>query len=240
MKILAYALAGSLILLPVFPSRAFAQKESAPPAQPTVVSVNALVPSLAPAAETQTTQTKGGVRITLETDTFTAEAVPVKEDTQFQPGFKEIFKYHCPPGTQPVYYEHKYKPMVAVKPDHLVLHLHIDNQLPRVFRGSGALVQFNIAGKAVHVSPEGYGDFVNAIIPPRSSQDIDIVGPAIDIIPPQATIGIYFYDVVTKMDAAGNIQEKQNFEWYYSYQTQSVSKDVTLPPTTKSCGAVTQ
>jgi hypothetical protein len=55
--------------------------------------------------------------------------------------------------------------------DRLVLHLHLTNNLPRVFRGAGALIQFNIAGKAVPVDSNGYGDFLNAIIPPRSNQD---------------------------------------------------------------------
>jgi len=80
-------------------------------------------------------------------------------------------------------------------------------------------VQFQVAGKTLHVDPSGFGDFLNAIVPPRSSQDIDIVGPAIADLPERATIGVFIYDVVTKMDEAGNIQEKQNFEWYYAWET---------------------
>ncbi len=238
MKSYACLVSVPLSLFLVLPALAQGGKAPAPPPQPTVVTVPMTVPSLAPAPETKTTQTKGGVRITAETDEFTADVVPVRIDTQFEPGFKEMFKYHCTPGQPIAYFEHSYKPEVVSKPRNLIIHLKIDNQMPRVFRGAGALVQFNVAGKAIHVNPEGYGDFINAIVPPRSSQSVDIVGPEIASLPPQATIGVFLYDVVTKMDAAGNITEKQDFEWYYSLQSQSVTKEVTMPATTKTCGNI--
>jgi hypothetical protein len=37
------------------------------------------------------------------------------------------------------------------------------------------------------------------------------------------------------MDEAGNIKEKQDFEWYYSWATQTTTQDVTVPPPTKVC-----
>jgi hypothetical protein len=211
-------------------------KKTISPAEPTVANVDVATPSLAPSTETKTTQSKGGVQIAIDTDVYTAEVKPAYIDTPFQPGFKEIFHIGCTgPGTQLAYFIRDSKPQVALNHDHLVLHLHITNSLPRVFRGAGALIQFNIAGKTVHVNSNGYGDFLNAIIPPRSTQDIDIVGPELSIIPPQATIGVFIYDVVTKMDDAGNIREKQDFEWYYNWATQTTSKQVTLPAEQKVC-----
>lgn len=216
------------------------KKPAAPPPEPTVVSVDVAVPSLAPSPETKTTQLKGGIQIAMDTDVYTADVRPVYNDTRFEPGFKEMFHIPCTgtrSGTgQPLaFFKRDYTPQVTMNHDHLVLHLHITNNLPRVFRGAGALIQFNIAGKTVHVDSNGYGDFLNAIIPPRSTQDIDIVGPELSIIPPRATIGVFVYDVVTKMDEAGNIKEKQDFEWYYSWATQSTTKQVTLPAEEKLC-----
>lgn len=212
------------------------KKPAEPPPEPTVASVDVGVPSLAPSAETKATQLKGGIQIAIDTDVYAADAKPVYTQTPFQPGFKEIFHIGCMgAGTVPTYFIRNYKPQVTLNHDHLVLHLHLTNNLPRVFRGAGALIQFNIAGKAVHVDSNGYGDFLNAIIPPRSTQDIDIVGPELSIIPPRAIIGVFIYDVVTKMDDAGNIKEKQDFEWYYNWTTQTTTKQVTLPADQKVC-----
>ncbi len=60
-----------------------------------------------------------------------------------------------------------------------------------------------------------------------------IVGPPVGSIPSPCTIGIFLYDVVTKMDQAGNITDKQNYEWYFSYQTQAVDRQTEIPATTE-------
>ena len=220
-------------------SIARAQKNSPAPPQPTTVSVEVSTPSLAPMPQTEATQSKGGVQISIDTDLFKTDVVPNPVKSPYEPGFKEMFHIPCTGQRNPNggfnYYITNYEPLVVTKPDHLVMHLHITNNLPRVFRGAGALIQFTIGGKAIHVDPQGYGDFANAIIPPRSAQDIDIVGPAISDLPANATIGVFLYDVVTKMDDAGNIQEKQDFEWFYSWATQRQAKDATMPPAEKSC-----
>jgi UDP-N-acetyl-D-mannosaminuronic acid transferase (WecB/TagA/CpsF family) len=40
-------------------------------------------------------------------------------------------------------------------------------------------------------------------------------------VPDQTTIALFLYDVVSNTDAAGNITQKQNFEWFYNYTTES-------------------
>lgn len=214
------------------------KKDDTPPPQPTVVSVDVATPTIALSPESKADVTKGGIKISIDTDLFTAKDAVVAEEIPFQPGFKEMFHIPCVGQRSSnglSYFIVAYKPQIVVKPEHLVLHLHITNQLPRVFRGAGAVVQMNIAGKSIHLNPEGYGEFINAIIPPRSSQDFDIIGPRISDLPPRATIGVFLYDVVTKMDDAGNIKEKQDFEWYYNWATQTTTKDVTIPPSSKIC-----
>jgi hypothetical protein len=124
-------------------------------------------------------------------------------------------------------------PDLIVSPDRLVFHVNISNQMPRVFRGSGIAVQFNVAGKIAAVDSSGYGDLTNIIVPPRGEQEITVLGPPIEGIPAPSTIGLFFYDVVTNTDQAGNVTEKQNFEWYFSYQTQTTDKEFSIPPPTK-------
>jgi hypothetical protein len=214
------------------------KKEKAPPPEPTVVTVDVTTPTIALTPESKASVTKGGVKISIDTDLFTSNAEIVPVESPFQPGFKEMFHIPCVgtrTGNGMSYYITSFQPQTVVKPEHLVIHLHITNQLPRIFRGAGAVVQMNVQGKSIHLNPEGYGDFVNAIIPPRESQDFDIIGPLVSDLPPRATIGVFLYDVVTKMDDAGNIKEKQDFEWFYSWATQTGTKDVTLPAPTKGC-----
>ena len=43
-------------------------------------------------------------------------------------------------------------------------------------------------------------------------------------------MGLFFYDVVTKTDNAGNVTEKQNFEWFYDYSVQLKEEEVQLDP----------
>lgn len=228
-----------LALIVVSPVLALAKKDVAL-APPVVVSIDVLTPSISPAPETKPLQSKGGVTISIDTDTYKTAAVPQAVESQFQPGFKEAFHIPCTgaftPGLGHIdYFLRDFQPQAVTKTDHLVVHLHITNSLPRVFRGSGAIVQFQVAWKTAHVDASGFGDFLNAIIPPRSSQDIDIVGPAIADLPERAAVGVFIYDVVTKMDEAGNIQEKQNFEWYYTWETQRHTAEVTLPAQQKFC-----
>jgi len=192
--------------------------------------MTAQVPSLAPLAESDASQVKDGLRITLQPETYRAEDLLVDSARQVPP--PSFLGVTAMPDPRAVYVEHTQSPKVVIKPDHLVFHVHISNQLPRVFRGSGIAVQFNIAGKVTSVDPSGYGDLVNVIIPPRSEQEITIIGPEVAKIPSPCTVGLFLYDVVTKMDQAGNITDKQNFEWYFSYQTQATEKEVSVPAPT--------
>lgn len=207
------------------------KKKDPPPAPPPAnVTVKVLIPSLAPLAESAASQEKGGLRITLEPTGFQTQETVVDSAREVAPPSK--FGIVMKPDPNAIYVQHTQTPQLLVKPDRVIFHVHINNQLPRVFRGAGIAVQFNVAGKVTNVDPSGYGDLVNVIIPPRSEQEIIIVGPKVGSIPSPCTIGVFLYDVVTKMDDAGNVTEKQNFEWYYSYRTQDSEKEIPGPSST--------
>jgi hypothetical protein len=199
--------------------------------QPTIVKLSTPVPSLTGLSGTEQSQTKGGLRITTQTETYKAidSMMPMQREVP-PPQFLGVVAMPSPDAK---YVELTYQPALAVSPERLNFHVHISNGMSRVFRGSGIAVQFNVAGKIVTVDPSGYGDLVNVIIPPRGEQEVVIVGPEISSITAPCTIGLFLYDVVTNTDQAGNVTEKQNFEWYFSYQTQAVEKEFSVPAPTR-------
>lgn len=84
---------------------------------------------------------------------------------------------------------------------------------------------------------ENYSEFLDVIIPPRQQAEISIFGVSLSQMPVEkTTLGIFIYDVVTKVDQAGNILEKQNFEWFFDFSTEK--KEAFGPPTTVERGWV--
>lgn len=198
-------------------------------AAPTMVKVSAKLPTLAPMAETNPFQEKGGMKISVAPVQYNLAEGNSISVVQVRQSFKEVLRFG-PPQAANVFVERTYTPALDVKPDRLIFKVHLSNQMPRVFRGSGIAVQFNVAGKLVAVNAEAYADIVNAIIPPRGEQELEVYGPQIATIPDPTTIGLFFYDVVTNTDNAGNVTEKQNFEWYFQYGCQLVEKELPVQP----------
>jgi hypothetical protein len=196
---------------------------TAPPPPPTAdkqITITCLQPNTTPLQETKEMQTKGGIQIIVAMQPFQCEKAVKERSVASTPDFTEaILASKTHPGEH--YVETTRTPYFLTKPDRLKVTLKIVNQLSRVFRGAGGVVQFTVAGKTWANKQEDYAEFSNAIIPPRGEQQIEIYGPPTEAIPAQANIGLFLYDVVTKTDQAGNIVEKQNFEWYYSYGLQT-------------------
>jgi len=204
------------------------KKTSKEAPQPTIVKLSAAVPSLAALEDTPQSQTKSGLRITLAPETYEAKESWNVQSRQVPP--PSFLGMVVQPSPSAVYLEQTRVPSLTISPDRLVFHLHLNNQMSHVFRGSGIAVQFNAAGKVVPAEPSGYGDLTNIILPPRSEQEVDILGPQVATIKSPCTVGVFLFDVVTNTDLAGNVTEKQNFEWYFSYQTQAVEKEFSVPP----------
>jgi hypothetical protein len=221
----AAAICVAMLTEPAYSQR---RREPKREAEPTSVKTSALVPSLAVSAETPENQIKGGLRITVSPEPFkTVESWSTKQRGVPPPS---KFGFVVVPAPNAVYMERTKVPGLVVAPDHLVFHVHLNNEMPRVFRGSGIAVQFNVAGKLVSVDSSRYGDLLNIILSPGNEQELTILGPDISSITAPTTIGLFFFDVVTNMDQAGNVAEKQNFEWYFTYQTQAVEKEFSVPP----------
>jgi len=197
-----------------------ATTQTAAPPPETPVKMSCKQPTTTPLQETKEVQTKGGVQIIVAMQNFTCEQVYKRTMTNLPiPISEQILSAKNHPGQR--YVEVTKTPTFAVKPDRLKVTIKLVNQLPHVFRGSGSVVQFTVAGKTWASKQEDYAEFTNIIIPPRGEQQIEIYGPPTDALPAQANIGLFISDVVTKTDNAGNPTDRQHFEWYYNYTLQT-------------------
>lgn len=191
-----------------------------PPAPNQMVTISCEMPNSTPLQETKEIQTKGGIQIIVAMQPFQCTRAFKETSAPAKVTFGElVLASQTHKGQR--FVETTRTPYFVVKPERLKVTIKVVNQLPRVFRGAGTVVQFTVAGKTWANKQEDYAEFSNVIVPPRGEQQIEIYGPPVDMIPKQANVGLFLYDVVTKTDQAGNITEKQNFEWYYSYGRQT-------------------
>jgi len=192
-----------------------------PPPTPLVC----FLPIITPLPETKITQAKGGISISVSPVEYSTTLEIKRTETEVQP---PLFSFSSKKATR--YVEIVTKPVAAIIPDNLRFKISINNLLPRVFRGAGAVFQFTAGGKVLPMGVENYSEFLDVIIPPRQQAEISIFGVSLSQMPAEkTTLGIFIYDVVTKVDQAGNILEKQNFEWFFDFSTEK--KEGFGPPT---------
>jgi hypothetical protein len=201
-----------------------------PPPETRQINVSCEFPVIAPMAETYEVQTKGGMEITAAARRIACAehmerlttARPPTEAEDFQDHLRGIAMPHTETTTTPVF-----KP----EPERIAFTLKINNQLSRVFRGQGAVVQFALDGSTWSGKEDDYVTFTNLMILPRGHAEIEIAGPPVQALKGGGStgiIGISLFDVVTGMDAAGNVTEKQNFEWLYAYSTKTQNQAGTV------------
>jgi hypothetical protein len=200
------------------------RRKEPPPQESAKVSVK--LPTLALLGDTQASQDKGGLKISVAPVAYQTKTAYEYKTHRATPSFKEQLFSNHQPGS--VFVERTRIPSRLVDPDRLRFTVILSNAMPRVFHGAGIVVQFNVAGKLSAVDELGYAELRNAIIPPRSEQQIEIYGPLLSSLPDHGNLGLFFYDVVTKTDNAGNVIEKQNFEWFYDYSVQLKEEEVQL------------
>jgi hypothetical protein len=181
--------------------------------------VTLAIPTVTPQAETQYSQEKGGIEISVAPADYT---VTTHEEVARQPKpapvwmsiLSSVVGFRCPS-----YVETTTTQTPVVDPPQLRLLVKINNKMPRVFYGRGTIIQFNAGGRMLAVDQSGYETFLGTIVPPRQEQQIEILGPPLSTLtPPNGIIGIFLYDVVTNQDDAGKVTEKQNFTWYFDYK----------------------
>lgn len=197
---------------------------TAPPPPPETIDLSCKLPTLAPLAETKEMQEKGGIAIAVAPASFSCAQHMERRVEQATPGFGEELAVRLAEGknTQPAQLmEETNTPVLTVTPDRLVFQITLNNKLSRVFRGAGTVVLFNVGGKNTKIDGQNFAELANSIVPPRTDQQVTIYGPPVATLRDHETVGLFLYDVVTKTSAAGDILEKQNFEWYYNYAVQN-------------------
>lgn len=198
---------------------------SAPPPPARKATVSAKVPVVAPLPETREAQEKGGVEIAVVPSSYAAATKQRYSVSPKSPGLGSMIGASLMTAGNSrnlLYVEETLTPFLSVEPGRLQFSVRVNNKLSRVFRGQGAVVQFNVGGKLVPFGETDYAEVLNGIVPPRNENTFTIRGPRLDAIPDKSTIGIFLYDVVTQTDVAGNVVEKQNYEWYFDYALKTV------------------
>lgn len=194
------------------------------------------MPYLTPLGKTEESQSKGGIQISIAPVSHKVVRENKVTTESADPGLGQALLKGAAEGasgqeqSSDRYVRVKKVQVPRVKPDSLRFLVTVSNQMSRVFRGSGAVVQFNINGNLKGVDQSSYRSLTNAIIPPRNEQQFRIYGPPLSTLPKNANIGVFIYDVVTKTDESGKVTEKQNFEWYFKYTTE-VQKDTAVVET---------
>jgi hypothetical protein len=183
------------------------------------------VPVITPLPESQQTQDRGGVKITVDPIPYGATVQHHWQERAVNPTFSELM--NLPHGKTSLFVEATDTPRLTVSPAQLQFQITVYNEMSRVFRGDGTVVQFRVAGRSVAVEQKNYADLVQLIIPPRQSQPIKVYGPDLNTMPEAGTtVGFFLYDVVTGTDKAGNVTAKQNFEWYFNVAFQEKQQAV--------------
>lgn len=199
--------------------------QTTPPAPVPQMSIKCGIPSITTLPETKEAQEKGGLEIAVVPSIYKAVRKDRTITTQAQPPIGLAFiPVVANNNQQRVYVEQVTTPSLKAEPARLQFRVRVNNKLARVFRGQGSVVQFNVGGKLIPFNNIDYKEFLNGIVPPRNETEFTIYGPSLDLIGDKGTIGIFLYDVVTATDTAGNTTDKQNYEWYFAYETKTVEE----------------
>ena len=192
-----------------------------PAAPPPAVEVSAIVARVVPSPQTTALLRHSGVAITLAPTRFDTVSTP---GCTYQPAPQSLLEI-MPNGvslqTHEKWVETRFNDLV-VAPDRLSFLLTIKNGMNRVFRGAGAIVQFNVDQQVQAVEQSNYLEFINALIPPGGESQVRIAGPPLTALRDSATLGVFLYDVVTEIDKAGNVTKRENFEWYFHVRRERI------------------
>ncbi len=204
------------------------KKTKKEPPAPQEIEMSAKLPTVTPLAGTNLSQEKGNVRISVGLVSYKVGVVYISHAQRTNPGFKEAFL--LPHNQTDVFIERTCTPVAQVLPSRLEFLVTVDNEMDHVFRGSGMVVRYQVAGKDMAVDQGAWADLVNAIIPPRGSQQVAVYGPAVNTLPSNGTLGLYFDDVVTGTNPAGDVTQRQSFEWYFQLNFQDQDIQAEEPP----------
>lgn len=204
--------------------------ETTAPSPPVYTTISAQVPVITAMPETSEAQRKGGLEITIVPARYHLEKRDVTTIEPITPGLGRTLQESLAIGDgkprSAVRVQEETETILAPTPERLQFVVRLNNQLSRVFRGQGAVIQFNVDGQLIPFGHVDYTNFLNGVVPPRNESSFVIFGPRLRELPDSGAIGLYIYDVVTETDAAGNVTERQNFEWFFQIENKIIREQV--------------
>ena len=196
---------------------------TAPAGPPPTLSIGAILRHVEPVGETSPTQTRGGLTLTLAPVSFDTVTTTACSYRPVELGLLQRVPEGVSERTHTLLEENRFGAL-RVRPTELTLLLTIRNQMDRVFRGAGAVVQFTVDQSVQAVEQSKYLEFLNTPITPGSETQIRMRGPSLPALRDGATFGVLLFDVVTAIDNAGNISNRDNFEWYFEVRHEVIRR----------------
>lgn len=190
---------------------------------PPQMSVGTRVTDLERVDQTPATQTHGGVTITVAPVAFDTARKTVCSYERADPSILQSIPEGVSEETHTRLEEEKFQ-VLSAQPTQLTFLLTIRNQMDRVFRGSGAVVQFTADEKVQAVEQANYRNLLDALIPPGNESQLRIHGPSLDALRDGSTVAVQLFDVVTAIDSAGNVVNRDNFEWHFTAHSETIRR----------------
>lgn len=72
-----------------------------------------------------------------------------------------------------------------------------------------------VDGEIERVEEYRYEELVANLLPPRQRQQVPVKVTTADRLPEQGIVELFLFDIVTAIDSAGNVTERQNFDWTF-------------------------
>lgn len=167
-------------------------------------------------------QSKGGLEITVTPALYKPV---IKENTtlnQVQPNLGEALAMNA--QTQLVA-EQTTTSRLEPDPNRLVFMVNIRNGLNHVFHGQGSEAQFNVDGRLIPTDKNNtdYTQLSAGLVPPLDDIQLAIKGPSLGLLKDNGNVSIFLYDLPTGTDPAGNVTNREQFTWDFSYTMQDVT-----------------
>lgn len=198
-----------------------------PPPAKTTITLSCHLPEVSTLPETKELQSKGTLNISLALENYKCVESSTTKLTRVTPNVTENLQLSLASmGKDANVVRVLEETITQYQPvyNRMAFKVKIYNQSDRVLRTAGTVVLYNFGGKNVSTTGKDYEELSNLIVPPRTEREVTIYGPEWSNVEVGTTLGIFLYDLPTKMSKAGQVVEKQNFEWYYTYAGSKVKK----------------
>lgn len=199
--------------------------EPPPPAVPVQTTVSYTLPKFVPVKEGTETVEKGGVVLQLAPPDFTAK----REVHTTCQKVATIFVVNGQ-GT----YQVTETPRYAVTPTKIEFVLKVTNHTDQVLKLEGTIFKLNVGGNEIALDADAYKSFTNGILTPGETKQFTIEGPDWTTLAANTTIDFAVFGMPLQLDKAGNVAERGNFDWTFTFSTEPKTQSEEVTTTEQS------